>query len=183
MISIVLSHHSNITLPQISHGNVSPRYWTARGKFWNLIHQSCAITLRHKNCSDSLAKTNIHAQKTSEIKVFTKHSLKSIKYWPEQNNNWIPMKQTVLASFICGATKSEQLLQTELHQDKWNQILTNHHQNPENTDWREKIHWIRMKQKNCAPFISGAINSKQLLQTELHPDTWKQEGTKTLNKI
>ena len=59
----------------------------------------------------------------------------------------------------------------------------NHPQNPENTDWREIILWIRMKQKICAPFICGAINSEQLLQTELRPDTKKQQGTKTLNKI
>ena len=40
------------------------------------------------------------------------------------NNGCIPMKQSFFASFMYGASNSEQLLNTELHQDSRNQLLT-----------------------------------------------------------
>ena len=39
------------------------------------------------------------------------------------------MKQSVLAFLMCGETKSEHILYTELHQDLWNQALSKHQHN------------------------------------------------------
>ena len=77
------------------------------------------------------------------------------------------MKQSAFASFICGATSSEQLLQTELHQDKQNQVL--------NPSPKSRKHWSELNNgTGCIPMKQSvfadsyfASNSEQLSQTEL----------------
>ena len=63
--------------------------------------------------------------------------------------------------------KSEQLLQTELRQDKRNQVFTkkfrDHCSEPND-------YCISMKQSVFALLKSGVTNCKQLLQTELRRD-------------
>ena len=55
--------------------------------------------------------------KTSEIEHSRKPSPKSMArtHRSERNKKWISINQIGFAFLICGATTSEQLLQTELH--------------------------------------------------------------------
>jgi len=78
--------------------------------------------------------------------VLTKPSLKSRNHCSELNNSWISIKQSVFASLRCGATKSQQILQTELCQGKWNQVLTKPSPKSRKHWSKPKHSWIPMKQ-------------------------------------
>jgi len=77
------------------------------------------------------------------------------------------MKLGAFAFLKRGVINSEQLLQTELRQDKQNQVFTkksrDHCSEPND-------YCISMKQSVFALLKSGVTNCKQLLQTELRRD-------------
>ena len=59
------------------------------------------------------------------------------------NNGFILIQQSFFASFICGASNSEQLLNTELRHDRWNQVLTK-------TLTKIQKHWLELN-NGCTP--------------------------------
>ena len=82
------------------------------------------------------------------------------------------MKQSVFAFLRRGVIKSEQLLQTELLQDKTNQVFMKPSPKSRNHSLELNKYWISMKQSVFAFLKHGVIiiKSEQLLQTELHQD-------------
>ena len=80
----------------------------------------------------SLAYTATNSEKLSQIELrpdkwnqeSRKPSPKFRKHCLEQITWWILMKRSVLALLICTATNYEQLSQTKLRLDIWNQVFT-----------------------------------------------------------
>ena len=80
----------------------------------------------------SLACTTTNSEKLSQIELrpdkwnqeSRKPSPKFRKHCSEQITWWILMKRSVLALLICTATNYDQLSQTKLRLDIWNQVFT-----------------------------------------------------------
>ena len=71
--------------------------------------------------SEQHLQTELHQEKWYQLGIKTLNKIQ--KHWSELNNECIPMQQSVFAFFTWGASNSEQLLNTELCQDRRNQVL------------------------------------------------------------
>ena len=101
---------------------------------------------------ETKSEHNLHAELLRDVwnQVLTKPSPKSRNHCSELNNSWISMKQSVFASLRCGATKSQQILQTELRRDKRNEVLTKTLTKSRNHCSELNKCWIPMKQKSSS---------------------------------
>jgi len=128
------------------------KHWSELNNAWMSMKQSFWVSLIGV---ETKSEHNLHAELLRDMwnQVLTKPSPKSRYHCSELNNSWISIKQSVFASLRCGATKSQQILQTELCQGKWNQVLTKPSPKSRKHWSKPKNSWIPMKQTVCASLV------------------------------
>ena len=98
-------------------------HWLEQNTWWIPLKQrvltfwACAATN-----SEKLSQIELRPDKWNQES--RKPSPKFRKHCSEQITWWILMKRSVLALLICTATNYEQLSQTKLRLDIWNQVFT-----------------------------------------------------------
>ena len=110
------------TLTKMQKALIGAKYWWIPLKQRVLTSLACTATN-----SEKLSQIELRPDKWNQES--RKPSPKFRKHCSEQITWWILMKRSVLALLICTATNYEQLSQTKLRLDIWNQVFTKHSPN------------------------------------------------------
>ena len=105
------------TFTKIQKALIGAKYWWIPLKQRVLTSLACTATN-----SEKLSQIELRPDKWNQES--RKPSPKFRKHCSEQITWWILMKRSVLALLICTATNYEQLSQTKLRLDIWNQVFT-----------------------------------------------------------